>query len=243
MSIKKQLIVPSASSVPSSSKSLKRIMIDYKEIVNEPLDNICYYQDEDNIYKGFALIIGPKDTPYENGYYFFEFTFPESYPFNPPKVKFHTYDGFTRFNPNLYINGNVCLSILNTWEGEKWSSCQSIRSILLTLSTVLNDKPLLNEPGITQSHKDFDTYNNMLEYKNIEISILKYLEKTNLNYVFHPFYRKMVEHFLQSYEAIIKRLDKPTKKIQLSIYNSTSYNLEYLQLSNKVNMVYNELKV
>ena len=225
------------------NRSVRRIMMDVKEIMNDKIDNINYQHDEDNLYKGYALIIGPKDTPYENGFYFFEFTFPESYPFNPPKVKFHTYDGFTRFNPNLYINGNVCLSILNTWEGEKWSSCQSIRSILLTLTTVLNDKPLLNEPGINIHHKDFDGYNDLLEYKNVEISILKYLEKTNLNYNFHIFYKSMIEHFIKNYESIIKKIQKPSKRIQLSIYSNISYNLNYSQLIHLLEIVHNELKI
>ena len=114
-------------------RATKRIILDYKELINDPIENIYYHHDENNIFKGYALIIGPTTTPYENGYYLFEFTFPENYPFSPPKVKFHTYDGQTRFNPNLYINGYVCLSILNTWEGEKWSACQSIKSILKSI--------------------------------------------------------------------------------------------------------------
>ena len=224
------------------NRSVRRIMMDCKEIMTDPIDNIHYHHDEDNLYKGYALIIGPKDTPYENGFYFFEFTFPETYPFNPPKVKFHTYDGFTRFNPNLYINGNVCLSILNTWEGEKWSACQSIRSILLTLTTVLNDKPLLNEPGITINHKDFYAYNELLEYKNVEISILKYLEKTNLNYNFHIFYKNMIDHFINHYESIVQKINKSPKRIQLSMYSTASYNLNYSHLVHLLEIVYNELK-
>ena len=227
------------------ARSIKRIMLDCKEVLNDPIKDIYYNHDEDDIYKGYALIIGPKDTPYENGYYLFEFIYPQNYPFSPPKVKFHTYDGFTRFNPNLYINGFVCLSILNTWEGEKWSACQGIRSILLTLSTILNDTPLLNEPGITINHKDYSIYNDMITYKNIEISILKYLEKNNLNYSFHCFHKIMINHFIENYDAIIKKIDSQdteTKKIQLSIYNHISYILDYNNLKYMVNSTYNELK-
>jgi ubiquitin-protein ligase len=227
----------------SNIRSTRRILLDCKDIMTEPIDNIYYHHDEDNLYKGYALVIGPKDTPYEHGFYLFEFNFPETYPFNPPKVKFHTYDGFTRFNPNLYINGNVCLSILNTWEGEKWSACQSIRSILLTLMTVLNDKPLLNEPGITIHHKDFDAYNQLLEYKNVEISILKYLEKTNLNYNFHCFYKNMIEHFIKNYQDICDKIKKPSKKIHLSIYTIASYNLDYTHLLHLLEIVYNEKSI
>jgi len=131
---------------------------------------------------------------------------------------------------------------LNTWEGEKWSACQSIRSILLTLSTVLNDTPLLNEPGITNSHKDFDAYNELLEYKNVEISILKYLEKTNLNYNFHIFHKNMIEHFIKNYDSIIQKIQKPSKRIQISIYTTATYNLNYSHLINLLQILYNELK-
>jgi len=225
------------------NRSLKRIVLDYKDLLNDPIENIYYYAEEDNMYKGYAVIIGPKDTPYENGFYFFEFHFPENYPFSPPKVKFQNYDGFTRFNPNLYINGYVCLSILNTWEGEKWSSCQSIRSILLTLSSILNDSPLLNEPGFTVDHPNLKEYNEILEFKNVEISILKYLEKTNLPYPFHHFYSILVNKFVENYDSISEKCkNKPNKQIHLSIYNNMSAFIDYKQLNQLLELNYNDLK-
>ena len=36
-------------------------------------ENIFYSHDEKNILKGYAMIIGPKDTCYHNGLFFFEF--------------------------------------------------------------------------------------------------------------------------------------------------------------------------
>jgi ubiquitin-conjugating enzyme E2 Z len=227
-----------------TSRHIRRIMIDYKELINDPLPNIYYIQDENNILNGYALIIGPENTPYEYGNYLFEFKFPENYPFSPPTVKFITGDGFTRFNPNLYINGTVCLSILNTWNGEKWSACQSIRTVLLTLATVLNEHPLLNEPELTDKHPDYHTYNELIEYKNIEISIIKYLEKTNLPYPFHSFYSKIIEHFKQNYQKIYDKIEnKPTKRIIISIYNQNSTLLNYKQLSNMLKLVYDDLHI
>jgi len=225
------------------NRSLKRIVLDYKDLLDDPIENIFYYAEEDNMYKGYALIIGPKDTPYENGFYFFEFNFQDNYPFSPPKVKFHNYDGFTRFNPNLYINGYVCLSILNTWEGEKWSSCQSIRSILLTLSSILNDSPLLNEPGFTVDHPNLKEYNEILEFKNVEISVLKYLEKTNLAYPFHQFYPTLVRYFIQNYDKLVEKCrNKSNKHIQLSIYNNMSAYVDYKQVLQLLELNYNDLK-
>jgi ubiquitin-protein ligase len=121
--------------------------------------------------KGRALIIGPADTPYADGFYLFKFQFPANYPHVPPKVEFCTNDGYTRFNPNLYRTGKVCLSILNTWKGEAWSGCQTISSVLLALCTILNNEPLLNEPGVCKTHRDFEAYNAIIQYKNIEVAI------------------------------------------------------------------------
>jgi len=72
-----------------------------------------------------ACLFGPSDTPYENGYYFFNIKFPNDYPFSPPKVKYLTTNGI-RFNPNLYACGKVCLSILGTWTGPSWTSVQHL---------------------------------------------------------------------------------------------------------------------
>ena len=55
--------------------------------------------------------------------------FPEDYPSSAPQIQFLTTNGGkTRFNPNLYADGKVCLSILGTWRGEsgeQWSSVQN----------------------------------------------------------------------------------------------------------------------
>lgn len=54
----------------------------------------------------------------------------ENYPNEPPKVNLMTTGGGKiRFNPNLYSNGYVCLSLLGTWSGtnafEKWNAEKS----------------------------------------------------------------------------------------------------------------------
>ena len=227
-----------------TSRCIKRIMIDCKEMMEEKIEGIHYKHDETNALKGYAMIVGPEGTPYEYGNYMFEFLFPENYPFSPPTLKFITYDGFTRFNPNLYINGKVCLSILNTWSGEKWSSCQSIRSILITIRTlILNDSPLLNEPELTKEHKDYDNYNLLLEYKNVEISIIKYIDKTNLPYEFHCFYPIIVENFLNYYEFFIQKFkDRLKKLININLYNNQLISLNYSNIVELLEIISNDIR-
>ena len=144
----------------------KRLLKDVKDILKNPLTShgIYYIHDEQNIMKGYACIMGPDDTIYSSGAYLFTFDFPGEYPFKPPSLKYMTNDGKTRFHPNLYRTGKVCLSILNTWKGEQWTSCQTIKTVLLTLVTLFHNKPLLCEPGFRESHSDFIPYNKILEF-------------------------------------------------------------------------------
>ena len=218
-----------------TSININRLAKDIRNIINDPIDNIYYRHDQENILKGYALIIGPNNTPYQNGYYFFEFTFPEKYPFLPPKVKYYTNDGHTRFNPNYYVCGKVCLSLLNTWKGDGWTSCQNIRSILLTLQSTLNEYPLSNEPGIDEKHRDYLNYNNMICYKNIEVAIVGMLVKKYLDKKFLQFYDIIIKHYKNNINDInmqinnLKNILKDGSVQKFSIYASEYLvNFKYL---------------
>ena len=120
-------------------ETMKRLLLDVKEMIKTPLydQGIYYKHSEKDILKGYAMIIGPEDSLYQGGFYFFRFEFPVNYPHSPPVVIFLTNDFETRMHPNLYKKGKVCLSIINTWKGEQWTGCQTIKSILLITSIFL----------------------------------------------------------------------------------------------------------
>ena len=213
-------------SVIISKETFRRLVKDVKELIVHPLisHGIYYIHNEDDILKGKALLIGPSETPYEHGYYLFDLNFPSNYPHSPPKVTFRTYDGYTRFNPNLYIQGKVCISILNTWQGEQWTGCQTISSVLLALCTLLNATPLLNEPGITEKHMDFLTYNTIITYKNFETAMLHVLTNEYTTEKFSMFMDVIQTHFLENFEKNKERINAlckifpKKKKLQTSIY-------------------------
>ena len=54
-------------------ETLVRLLRDVKTLMKNPLiDNGIYYVHDDmEVLKGYAMIVGPKDTPYFGGYYFF----------------------------------------------------------------------------------------------------------------------------------------------------------------------------
>ena len=221
-------------------ETIQRLLKDVKQIMKFPLtDNGIYYiHDESDMMKGYALIIGPSDTPYFGGFYFFKFDYPFDYPFSPPKVTYMTNDGVTRFNPNLYKCGKVCVSILNTWSGDKWSSCQTINSVLLTLCSLLNDSPLENEPGHSKLSKDFIPYQNSIEFNNINFAVCELINRNTkkIPYPFEIFYPFMKENFIKNYDKILEFIEskKDIDSIEkVSIYSMTTH-INYNNLKNKL---------
>ncbi|KAJ7150183.1 hypothetical protein C8R46DRAFT_1124195 [Mycena filopes] len=96
------------------------------------------------------MIAGPEGTPYSGGLFEFDCFMPLTYPATPPLMHLRTTGGGTvRFNPNLYNNGKVCLSLLGTWPGrpeEQWSSSSTLLQVLVSIqSMILIDAPYYNE--------------------------------------------------------------------------------------------------
>jgi ubiquitin-protein ligase len=236
-----------------SKETVHRLLKDVKQIIKHPLtDNGIYYShDENDITKGYAMIMGPEGTPYFGGYYFFMFDFPHDYPFSPPKVTFMTNDSVTRFNPNLYRCGKVCVSILNTWAGEKWSACQTINSILLTLCSLLNDSPLENEPGQTRDSESYVPYQKSIEFKNIDFAIcdMLNLSKNNIPEPFKQFYPTMRKLFVENYEkllAFVTARNMICVTAYVSMYNMNIY-IDYGNLEKKLvltkEMIENKIEI
>lgn len=199
-----------------SKESVHRLLSDVRGIMKNPLhDNGIYYMhDETDMLKGWAMIVGPEDTPYFGGFYFFKFQFPSDYPYSPPVVTCHTNDGRTRFNPNLYTNGKVCISILNTWRGEPWSSCQTISTVLLTICTVFCKNPILNEPGLKLDNPDSKPYNEILEYANVKVAICDMVDRSRVNRLgcFTSRFGEFIEEQLEkNYNAILTFLETKIK--------------------------------
>jgi ubiquitin-protein ligase len=159
-----------------SKETIHRLLKDVREMMTVSESGIHYKHSETDMLCGYALIIGPEDSLYDGGYYFYKFKFPPDYPHSPPLVEFLTNDGETRMHPNMYKNKKMCISILNSWRGDQWTGCQTIKSVLLTIMSLLDSKPLLNEPGITEHNSDFGTYHRIIQYKNYEFSMLQLLQ-------------------------------------------------------------------
>ena len=147
-----------AGGVPSKAKQKKlareSAALSENQLPCEAGSSIFLRHDPDRFDRMRAVITGPGGTPYSGGCFVFDVYFPAGYPEKPPMVNLDTTGGGrVRFNPNLYADGKVCLSLLGTWHGggmeEKWDAKKSsLYQVLVSIQgLILVDDPMFNEPG------------------------------------------------------------------------------------------------
>lgn len=123
--------------------ALRRLMAEYKYLNKDPPDGIAAGPiNEENFFEWEAVILGPEGTPYEGGVFCAKLKFPTDYPLSPPKMQFTS----EIFHPNIYPDGQVCISILHApgndplgyeSSSERWSPVQSIEKVLLSVISML----------------------------------------------------------------------------------------------------------
>jgi ubiquitin-conjugating enzyme E2 Z len=204
--------------------AFKRLNADIVEIQKELYaeQGIFYQPNPQNIMEGTACILGPSGTPYEGCPMFYTFSFPQTYPFDPPHVSFRTFDGQTRFHPNMYKEGKVCLSILHTWSGPKWASTMRISTILVTLQSLMDTEPLRHEPGYeTGKDESVKVYTHVVEKSCIQYC-LTLAEKKQYPKGFEDYQEEFLKRFAETINGLPQRIQTIQDKeanLQVSLGN------------------------
>ncbi|XP_003390484.1 PREDICTED: ubiquitin-conjugating enzyme E2 Z-like [Amphimedon queenslandica] len=191
-----------------TSDAIVRMKRDLHLVFSDPLPGIFIAPESDDITRLHALITGPFDTPYEGGFFHFMLRFPPSYPFHPPRVKFMTTgSGTVRFNPNLYRNGKVCLSILGTWPGPQWAPAQNLSSVLMSIQSLMNEKPFHNEPGFHKERLGWEvkSYNDIIRHETLRVAVCDVLERKSYPIELMEVVKLSFMQFYEYYSSTIKK--------------------------------------
>ncbi|KAK9690733.1 hypothetical protein RND81_09G150400 [Saponaria officinalis] len=198
--------------IPSNNerKWLKKVQRDWSILQNNLPEGIYVRVYEDRMDLLRAVIVGAYGTPYQDGLFFFDFHMPPEYPDVPPSAHYHS--GGWRVNPNLYEEGKVCLSLLNTWTGrgnEVWDpQSSSILQVLVSLQgLVLNSRPYFNEAGYDKQIGTAEGEKNSLSYNEntflLNCKTIMYLMRKPPK----DFEDLVKEHFKQRGYYILKACD------------------------------------
>lgn len=113
-----------------------------------------------------------------------------------------------RFNPNLYADGKVCLSLLGTWHGPGWKPKDStLLQVLVSIQgLVLVNDPYFNEPGYENSRntptgkKRSDEYSRKIRSYTMRWAVLDQLEKP------HVLFKDVIRtHFLLKRKELLQQ--------------------------------------
>ena len=208
-----------------------------KDIEYYKNNGIYLEYDKENSNIVYILYIIKNENIYKHSQHIFKYIYTENYPFEPPKLLYLTPRKKARLHPNFYSNGKCCLSLLGTWNGPQWTSCNNITSIINSIIPLFSDNPLQFEPtfeDIIKYKKYNDTYNLYVKYEIynfLSYNIINIIENTNeLNTI-------MKKYFLDNYNDILKEIKKIENhngdKFRSPVYNY-DINIEYDLLVSKI---------
>lgn len=173
----RQLLQPHHLAIQKTkSTALRTLMIEYKSLQEDPVEGFrVKIVNEDNLFEWEVVLFGPPRTLYEGGYFKAGMKFPHDYPYSPPSVKFLT----KVWHPNVYENGDLCISILHPpiddpqsgeLPCERWNPTQNVRTILLSVISLLNEPNTYSPANVDASvmyRKWRESSGKDKEYENI----------------------------------------------------------------------------
>lgn len=67
----------------------------------------------------------------------------------------------------------------STWPGPQWTASQNLLSVILSIQSLLNEKPFHNEPGFEKEliPGDVENYNNIIYHETLRVAVCEVLER------------------------------------------------------------------
>lgn len=187
-----------------------------------------------------VLMIGPEDSCYQGGMFFFDVHL-ERYPQDPPKVKFTTPSSKERLHPNFYGCGKMCLSLINTWAENQWSPIVTLEKVFITIQALLDNNPICHEPGYdkekitNQTARDYSIISRWLTL----VTTLRWLKHG------HPhFDKEMKSYFVENYKQYMTSLEnlRPFDKQVFSSMHNSNIKIDFSSMKSQLEQQYNQLK-
>ncbi|XP_070543529.1 ubiquitin-conjugating enzyme E2 R2-like [Ptychodera flava] len=158
------------------TSAVRALSLELKNLQEEPVEGFrVSLLNESSLFEWEVAIFGPPETLYQGGYFKARMKFPQDYPYSPPTFRFIS----KMWHPNVYENGDLCISILHPpiddpqsgeLPSERWNPTQNVRTILLSVISLLNEPNTFSPANVDASvmfRKWKDSKGKDKEYENI----------------------------------------------------------------------------
>ncbi|KAL1741711.1 ubiquitin-conjugating enzyme/RWD-like protein [Schizophyllum fasciatum] len=116
--------------VNKNNSAIKRIMLEARELANDPCTDYVAAPLEDDIFEWHCTLRGPADTEFEGGLYHFRITLPPEYPFRPPSIIMLTPNGRFELNTKLFTSHSPYRTLDHE---ELWQPAWGVRTAIVGL--------------------------------------------------------------------------------------------------------------
>eukprot|EP01024_Parvocaulis_polyphysoides_P010465 TRINITY_DN13581_c0_g1_i2.p1 TRINITY_DN13581_c0_g1~~TRINITY_DN13581_c0_g1_i2.p1 ORF type:complete len:334 (+),score=36.34 TRINITY_DN13581_c0_g1_i2:30-1004(+) len=154
--VKLETTLRSEQTLQISSTAQRRLMQDLRRMQKDPPPGTSCKLVKDNLREWSAVIVGPSNSPFQNRKFRLKITFTNSYPIQPPLVRFST----KIFHPNVYRDGTICMDVLQG----RWSPVCDVATILTTVQALMID-PNTSSPANQEAARLY--VQNRAEYDKI----------------------------------------------------------------------------
>ncbi|XP_034950238.1 ubiquitin-conjugating enzyme E2 T-like [Chelonus insularis] len=135
----------------SMQRENNRLKRELMSLTKTPPEGIACYQKDDNLNHLITTIMGPKDSPYEGGLFKLDVKIEDSYPFEPPRIKFIT----PVYHPNIDTSGRICMDLLKMPPKGGWNPTLTLENIFVAVQLLLShpnpDDPVM--PNIANEYR------------------------------------------------------------------------------------------
>lgn len=194
----------------------------FSYFVNDDMTiDICIYIPNDN-------------NVFRSNMLFFKVSFPKDFPLSPPKVNFVNKNK-TRFHPNLYVEGKVCLTILNTWhssDGNKWSPIINLETIIQSIISIVDENPLSQEPGYYSKDiksKECQNYAIAAKFASLDNTLNYILDNTLGNIELRENMRIFFDVNIEHYNRTIEELKQYNGQSIKYLHGNVNINIKVLE--------------
>jgi ubiquitin-conjugating enzyme E2 Z len=137
----------------------------------------------------------------------------------------------------------VLCAVNSTWAGPQWSPSQNLLSLIVSMQTLLNDKPYHNEPGHERGGElKVKDYNDIIRHETLRVAVCDVLEHDLYPKDLMDVIRPSFIDYYHFYTSTVKDNSKHDGNVMKDPFNINKGTFNYHKLLQRLEALHLKLK-